>query len=98
MGLYTTQTIHTLTLLSQKKFKKIVEDAGFSLVNGTVTHPDGTANIFGNTTATMPKTPKKARTKKADTPPSKKRKVADTKFEEDDDKKAGIKDEDGTTE
>lgn len=90
--------IYTLTLPRQKKFKKVVEDAGFSLVNGIVTHPGGGANIFSDTTTAMPKTPKKAVPQKTTTPPSKKRKVTESKSEEEDDKKTGVKDEDGTTE
>ena len=60
-----------LTLLSQKKFKKLVETAGFQLVNGAVV-----AAGFNGAGAT----PKKPRAKAKKTPESalKKRKLEET--------------------
>lgn len=65
----------------QKKFKKIVESAGFALVNGAVTGPNecGAAHV----------TPKKPRAEKAaDTPANKKRKVKEAVDEETEDGEA----------
>lgn len=65
----------SLTLLRQKKFKKLVEGGGFALVNGSVIDPNGDGH--GDDATTPVATPKKAtKGKKATTgSATKKRKV-----------------------
>lgn len=76
-----------LTSYSQRRFKKLVEDAGFALVNGAVVSPDETATTPDPKAPKSPKTPKKAKNAKrsmetADTAPPKKLKLNPSESDE----------------
>ena len=78
-----------LTVSSQKRFKKIVEDAGFALVEGKVVLRDRSGVPFDTT----PK-PTRTQTKKnSGTPASKKRKIVKDEAPEEDEGVADVKDE-----